>query len=100
MRFWRAGGCKLCIGLSSSNRERGEALRAVGGSNDDEGQEEDGDEDVEDITDDALRATIRKSKKVLAIQRNLLQQVLFQTCGFSPKKSVAKVLHSFDIKMN
>nr|XP_029119566.1 granule-bound starch synthase 2, chloroplastic/amyloplastic isoform X2 [Elaeis guineensis] len=76
MTFWRAGGCKLWISLSSSNRERGEALRAVGGSNDDEGQEESGDEDVEDITDDALRATIRKSKKVLAMQRNLLRQIV------------------------
>ncbi|XP_008789825.2 granule-bound starch synthase 2, chloroplastic/amyloplastic-like isoform X2 [Phoenix dactylifera] len=76
MRFLRAGGCKLLVGLSSSNRERGEALRAVGGSNLDEGQEEGSDEDVEDITDDALRATIRKSKKVLAVQRKLLQQIV------------------------
>ncbi|WOK95615.1 soluble starch synthase 2-2, chloroplastic/amyloplastic-like [Canna indica] len=55
--------------------QRGKPLRAVGsGSSSD--RLEDNDKDDENIRDDALRATIKQSKKVLEMQRNLLQQIV------------------------
>nr|AOP12455.1 starch synthase II [Musa acuminata AAA Group] len=54
---------------------KGNPPGAIRRSSSAEGQE-DSDKDDEDITDDALRATIKQSKKVLEIQKNLLRQIV------------------------
>lgn len=79
MRFLNAVYYGQSVDLVPINH-RGKPSGAVGRSSSND-REEDDDEDVEDIADDSLRATIRQSKKVLEMQRNLLQQVLF--CSIS-----------------
>lgn len=76
MRFLTAIGGELPAVSRLINYGIGKALQAAERSDNIEGQD-DTDEDAEAITNDALRATIMKSKKVLAMQRNLLQQVFF-----------------------
>ncbi|XP_020104470.1 starch synthase 2, chloroplastic/amyloplastic isoform X1 [Ananas comosus] len=75
MRFLTAIGGELPAVSRLINYGIGKALQAAERSDNIEGQD-DTDEDAEAITNDALRATIMKSKKVLAMQRNLLQQIV------------------------
>lgn len=77
--FWVAkqeGRISLGAGLTERGGKNG--LRALevgsGGAGEDGDEGEDGEMD---IADDALRETIKKSKEVLALQRDLLRQVLF-----------------------
>lgn len=63
-------GCSLCCDRVMGGRTRRiKSLKAKGKGS---GEVEDGGDESED----ALQATIEKSKKVLAMQRDLLQQVL------------------------
>lgn len=64
----------LSVGLVRINQMKGNPPGAIRRSSSAEGQE-DSDKDDEVITDDALRATIKQSKKVLEMQKNLLRQV-------------------------
>ncbi|PON65379.1 Glycogen synthase [Parasponia andersonii] len=65
----RFGSLGLCNGLISSRGQlrRTKPLRAI------DKDSEAG--DTRDVSEDALQATIEKSKKVLAMQRDLLQQI-------------------------
>ncbi|KAG6537603.1 soluble starch synthase 2-2, chloroplastic/amyloplastic-like [Zingiber officinale] len=74
MRFLNAVYYGQSLDLVLINH-RGKPSVAVGRSSSNDRQE-DNDEDVEGISDDSLRATIRQSKKVLEMQRNLLQQIV------------------------
>lgn len=63
----RFGRDLLCL-LGNKNKH----IRALGKSF---GTSENGDDEDQDEPDDVLHATIEKSRKVLALQRELLQQV-------------------------
>ncbi|RWW03547.1 hypothetical protein GW17_00033290 [Ensete ventricosum] len=65
----------LSVGLVPINQMKGNPPGAIRRSSSAEGQE-DSDKDDEDITDDTLRATIKQSKKVLEMQKNLLRQIV------------------------
>ncbi|CAL9095999.1 unnamed protein product [Musa acuminata var. zebrina] len=75
VRFMNAVYHGLSVGLVRINQMKGNPPGAIRRSSSAEGQE-DSDKDDEDITDDALRATIKQSKKVLEIQKNLLRQIV------------------------
>ncbi|XP_074582158.1 soluble starch synthase 2-2, chloroplastic/amyloplastic-like isoform X2 [Curcuma longa] len=75
MRFLNAVYYGQSVDLVPINHRGRTPSGAVGRSSSNDRQE-DNDKDVEDIHDDSLRATIRQSKKVLEIQRNLLQQIV------------------------
>lgn len=71
--------CSFCCGRMLGLRDRGQFLnvRAAG-----RGSAE-GDDDGENVeTEDKLQATIEKSKRVLAMQRDLLNQVLLSYGNF------------------
>ncbi|CAL9121616.1 unnamed protein product [Musa textilis] len=75
VRFMNAVYHGLSVGLVRINQMKGNPPGATRRSGSAEGQE-DSDKDNEDITDDALRATIKQSKKVLEMQKNLLRQIV------------------------
>ncbi|XP_072990359.1 soluble starch synthase 2-2, chloroplastic/amyloplastic-like [Typha latifolia] len=75
-RFWTSVGGELPLISRSIGRETGKALQAAEKNVDIEGQGDIDEDSDDDISNDALRATIIKSKKVLAIQRDLLQQIV------------------------
>ncbi|XP_039144704.1 soluble starch synthase 2-2, chloroplastic/amyloplastic isoform X1 [Dioscorea cayenensis subsp. rotundata] len=71
MRIGRGVGSGVLIGRKE---RRGLGVGRKDGGFEIEEDDEDGDE--KDVADDALRATIRKSKKVLEKQKNLLEKIV------------------------
>ncbi|KAL6960778.1 Sucrose synthase [Sarracenia purpurea var. burkii] len=80
-----AGATLFCVGLTNGcGLERSRRIKRLKAMEKESGEGEDVDE-----SDDALQATIDKSKKVLAKQRDLLQQILERRKLVSSMKSSA-----------
>jgi hypothetical protein len=99
VRFCATVGSGWPVALAGSIRRGfGKGLSAVGMGADsgEHAGEGAGDDDEGRITNDNLRATIRKSKEVLAMHRNLLEQVC-SPCSVSGIKPL-HIFYGFDFR--
>jgi starch synthase len=73
LRVWSKGGSGKGLCAAGTGDDAGDQVVGEDGYQDDDGVR---------VSNEALRATIRKSREVLAMHRDLLQQVSYPTIYF------------------